>query len=90
MTSQKQGQTAFSMEIFNDSCPEGAVPVRRTTEEDHWRESSIQRFGRKLGRHVRRQSKRSDHEASIWEQDHRNQRKTEDEQGLGFSFMSET
>lgn len=49
----------------NDSCPEGTVPIRRTTEEDLLRANSIQRFGRKLGRHVRRDSTGSNHEHAV-------------------------
>ncbi|XP_022945733.1 uncharacterized protein LOC111449872 [Cucurbita moschata] len=33
--------------MSGESCPEGTVPIRRTTEEDMLRASSVQRFGRK-------------------------------------------
>jgi len=46
-------------------CPEGTIPVRRTTEEDMMRASTIKRFGRKPPRLVRRDSSSSDHEVSL-------------------------
>ncbi|KHN30932.1 hypothetical protein glysoja_017469 [Glycine soja] len=55
-----------SFQLWSDSgeaCPEGTVPIRRTTEEDILRASSIQRFGRKP-RPVRRDSTGSGHEVS--------------------------
>ena len=33
--------------MSGEFCPEGTVPIRRTTEEDMLRASSVQRFGRK-------------------------------------------
>ncbi|KAL3636370.1 hypothetical protein CASFOL_020917 [Castilleja foliolosa] len=42
--------------ILGESCPENTVPIRRITEEDVLRASSVQRFGRKLRRHVRKES----------------------------------
>ncbi|KAH7550495.1 hypothetical protein JRO89_XS13G0202600 [Xanthoceras sorbifolium] len=47
-----------------ESCPEGTVPIRRTTERDILRTSSVKRFGRKPRRHVRRDSTGSGHEVS--------------------------
>ncbi len=49
-----------------ESCPEGTVPIRRTTEKDILRASSIARYGRKP-RRVRRDSSGSGHEVSILE-----------------------
>jgi len=46
-----------------EECPEGTIPIRRTTEEDILRASSIKRFGRKP-KPVRRDSTSSDHEVS--------------------------
>lgn len=48
-----------------ESCPEGTVPIRRTTEKDVLRAISIDRYGRKPVRHVRRDSSGSGHEVSI-------------------------
>lgn len=45
-----------------ESCLEGTVPVRRTTEEDVLRANSVRRFGRKIRRGVRRDTMSSDHE----------------------------
>ncbi|KAL5146256.1 hypothetical protein HKD37_06G016111 [Glycine soja] len=56
-----------SFQLWSDSgeaCPEGTVPIRRTTEEDILRASSIQRFGRKP-RPVRRDSTGSGHEHAV-------------------------
>ncbi|XP_020227142.1 uncharacterized protein LOC109808517 [Cajanus cajan] len=56
-----------SFQLWSDSgeeCPEGTVPIRRTTEEDILRASSIRRFGRKP-RHVRRDSSGSGHEHAV-------------------------
>lgn len=48
-----------------ESCPEGTIPIRRTTEADVLRASTIQRFGRKLRRPVRRDSTSSNHEHAV-------------------------
>ncbi|CBI28587.3 unnamed protein product, partial [Vitis vinifera] len=48
-----------------ESCPEGTIPIRRTTEEDVLRASSIGRFGRKVRRHVRRDSSSNGHEHAV-------------------------
>ncbi|CAJ1974894.1 unnamed protein product [Sphenostylis stenocarpa] len=56
-----------SFQLWSDSgetCPEGTVPIRRTTEEDILRASSIRRFGRKP-RAVRRDSSGSGHEHAV-------------------------
>ena len=50
--------------ISGESCPEGTVPIRRTTEQDMLRASSVKRFGRKPRRHVRRDSSSNGHEVS--------------------------
>lgn len=53
-----------------ESCPEGTIPIRRATEDDILRASSIKRFGRKLARRtVRRDSTSSGHEVSVGLQD---------------------
>ncbi|XP_059643613.1 protein neprosin-like [Cornus florida] len=48
-----------------ESCPEGTIPIRRTTEKDVLRASSIRKFGRKLRRGVRRDTTSSDHEHAV-------------------------
>ncbi|XP_044488848.1 uncharacterized protein LOC123213479 [Mangifera indica] len=50
--------------MSGESCPEGTIPIRRTTEQDMLRASSFRRFGRKLG-HVRRDTNSNDHEHSV-------------------------
>nr|CAB3468013.1 unnamed protein product [Digitaria exilis] len=47
-------------------CPEGTVPIRRTTEKDVLRASSLRRYGRKtVRRGVRRDSTSSGHEHAV-------------------------
>ncbi|KAJ4972932.1 hypothetical protein NE237_006106 [Protea cynaroides] len=48
-----------------ESCPEGTIPMRRIKEEDILRASSIRRFGRKVGRPIRRDSSSSNHEHAV-------------------------
>lgn len=45
-----------------ESCPEGTIPIRRTTEQDILRASSVSRFGRKLMSGVRRDTSGDGHE----------------------------
>lgn len=55
----------FSTEVIQawmntgESCPEGTIPIRKTTEQDVLRASSARRFGRKIRR---RDTTSSDHE----------------------------
>ncbi|KAB5532062.1 hypothetical protein DKX38_018732 [Salix brachista] len=59
---------AESYQLWTDSgesCPEETVPIRRTTVKDVLRASSVKRFGRKLRRHVRRDSEGSGHEHAV-------------------------
>ncbi|KAL5552838.1 hypothetical protein UlMin_040239 [Ulmus minor] len=48
-----------------ETCPEGTVPIRRTSEKDMLRASSVRRFGRKVRRHVRRDSTSNGHEHAV-------------------------
>ena len=48
--------------LSGESCPEGTIPIRRTREEDVFRASSVQRFGRKLPKTVRRDTNTNGHE----------------------------
>ncbi|KAK9090365.1 hypothetical protein Sjap_023542 [Stephania japonica] len=52
-------------EETEELCPEGTIPIRRTTEEDVLRASSIRRFGTKLRRPIRRDSSSSTHEHAV-------------------------
>ncbi|KAL4346601.1 hypothetical protein GQ457_17G026880 [Hibiscus cannabinus] len=55
-----------SFQLWTDtgeSCPEGTVPIRRTTEKDILRASSVRRYGRRI--HVRRDSTGSGHEHAV-------------------------
>uniref|UniRef100_A0A5B6Z0C1 Neprosin PEP catalytic domain-containing protein n=1 Tax=Davidia involucrata TaxID=16924 RepID=A0A5B6Z0C1_DAVIN len=58
-----------SFQLWTDSgesCPEGTIPIRRTTERDILRASSIRKFGRKLRRHdVRHDTMSTDHEHAV-------------------------
>ncbi|XP_041013166.1 uncharacterized protein LOC121256437 [Juglans microcarpa x Juglans regia] len=52
--------------MSGESCPEGTIPVRRTTEQDMLRANSVRRFGRKRrSRHVRRDSSSNGHEHAV-------------------------
>ncbi|GMJ13217.1 hypothetical protein like AT1G10750 [Hibiscus trionum] len=52
--------------MSGESCPEGTIPIRRTTEPDMLRASSVRRFGRKRPtRHVRRDSTSNGHEHAV-------------------------
>ncbi|KAF3629050.1 putative cell division cycle protein 48 -like protein [Capsicum annuum] len=51
--------------VSGESCPEGTVPIRRTTGKDVMRASTLQRFGRKIIRGVRRDTMSSDHEHAV-------------------------
>jgi hypothetical protein len=50
--------------MSGESCPEGTIPIRRTSEQDMLRAKSVQRFGRKPRRRVRRDSSSNGHEVS--------------------------
>ncbi|KAL2482539.1 hypothetical protein Fot_43983 [Forsythia ovata] len=52
-------------EYSGELCPEGTVPIRRTTEKDVLRADSIRRFGRRIRRGVRRDTMSSDHEHAV-------------------------
>ncbi|KAJ6431124.1 hypothetical protein OIU84_018590 [Salix udensis] len=54
-----------SWSFSGESCPEGTVPIRRTTEQDMLRASSVRRFGRKPRRHVRRDTNSNGHEHAV-------------------------
>lgn len=45
-----------------ESCPEGTIPIRRTTEQDVLRATSVGKFGRKKIRRVRRDTNSNGHE----------------------------
>ncbi|XP_027347019.1 uncharacterized protein LOC113858531 [Abrus precatorius] len=52
--------------LYGESCPEGTIPIRRTTEQDMLRASSVSRFGRKnIIRHVRRDTSSNGHEHAV-------------------------
>ncbi|KAH7858197.1 hypothetical protein Vadar_021164 [Vaccinium darrowii] len=51
--------------LSGESCPEGTIPIRRTTEKDVLRASSIGRFGRKIRRPIRRDSSSNGHEHAV-------------------------
>ncbi|CAL0311885.1 unnamed protein product [Lupinus luteus] len=51
--------------LSGESCPEGTIPIRRTTEQDMLRASSVRRFGRKIRRPVRRDTNSNGHEHAV-------------------------
>ncbi|XP_077244235.1 protein neprosin-like [Tasmannia lanceolata] len=61
------GSTTDSYQLWRisgESCPEGTIPIRRTTENDILRASSIARFGRKPVS-VKRDSESNGHEHAV-------------------------
>lgn len=49
--------------LSGESCPEGTIPIRRTTEQDMLRATSVRRFGRKkIINRVRRDTSGNGHE----------------------------
>lgn len=57
---------SFQLWTFNgETCPEGTIPIRRTKEEDILRATSVNRFGKKISNHFRRDSSSSDHEHAV-------------------------
>ncbi|CAL0331525.1 unnamed protein product [Lupinus luteus] len=51
--------------LSGESCPEGTIPIRRATEQDMLRASSVSRFGRKVRRGVRRDTNSNGHEHAV-------------------------
>ncbi|XP_010533464.1 PREDICTED: uncharacterized protein LOC104809249 [Tarenaya hassleriana] len=51
--------------LSGETCPEGSIPMRRTTKSDILRASSLRRFGRKLRRPIRRDSSGGGHEHAV-------------------------
>lgn len=51
--------------LSGESCPEGTIPIRRTSEKDVLRANSVQSFGRKIPRPVRRDSSSNGHEHAV-------------------------
>ncbi|XP_061376662.1 protein neprosin-like [Gastrolobium bilobum] len=51
--------------LSGESCPEGTIPIRRTTKQDMLRASSISSFGRKIIRRVRRDTSGDGHEHAV-------------------------
>lgn len=52
--------------MSGESCPEGTIPIRRTTEEDMLRASSVASFGKKPTRLARRDSSSDGHEVGAF------------------------
>ncbi|KAK6139209.1 hypothetical protein DH2020_027045 [Rehmannia glutinosa] len=51
--------------MSNEFCPEGTVPIRRTSEKDVLRANSIRQFGKKLIRPVQRDTSSNGHEHAV-------------------------
>ncbi|CAI0547423.1 unnamed protein product [Linum tenue] len=67
-TSGTEEIIAESFQQWHDSggsCPEGTVPIRRTTEKDVLRANKLRRFGKKPIRHLRRDSSGNGHEHAV-------------------------
>ncbi|KAL4586953.1 hypothetical protein LXL04_011601 [Taraxacum kok-saghyz] len=48
--------------LSGEECPEGTIPIRRTSEQDILRANSVKKFGRKIVRPVRRDTSSYGHE----------------------------
>ncbi|KAL6983729.1 hypothetical protein U1Q18_017108 [Sarracenia purpurea var. burkii] len=62
------GMTSENFQLWSlsgESCPEGTIPIRRTSEEDILRASSILRFGKKTIKPIRRDSSSNGHEHAV-------------------------
>ncbi|KAL2455208.1 Protein of Unknown Function (DUF239) [Abeliophyllum distichum] len=64
-TSSMSEENVQLWSITGEFCPEGTIPIRRTTEQDFLRASSIRRFGRKIRRPIRRDSSSNGHEHAV-------------------------
>ncbi|KAL2522618.1 hypothetical protein Fot_26541 [Forsythia ovata] len=64
-TSSMSEENVQLWSITGEFCPEGTIPIRRITEQDFLRASSIRRFGRKIRRPIRRDSSSNGHEPLI-------------------------
>ncbi|CAN1347874.1 hypothetical protein LINPERPRIM_LOCUS41270 [Linum perenne] len=65
-TSDGTGESSQLWADSGESCPEGTVPIRRTTEKDILRANKLRRFGRKRPiRHLRRDSAGNGHEHAV-------------------------
>nr|XP_043624646.1 uncharacterized protein LOC122596181 [Erigeron canadensis] len=51
--------------LSGDSCPQGTIPIRRTSEQDILRANSIKKFGRKIPRPVKRDTSSYGHEHAV-------------------------
>ncbi|KAL1808254.1 hypothetical protein DCAR_0727671 [Daucus carota subsp. sativus] len=51
--------------MSGEACPEGTVPIRRTTESDLLRAGSFEKFGRKFTKPVQRDSTSGGHEHAV-------------------------
>ncbi|KAF6157422.1 hypothetical protein GIB67_004360 [Kingdonia uniflora] len=58
-------ETFQSWTVSGEFCPEGTIPIRRTTEDDLLRASSFRKFGRKIRKQVRHDSTSSGHEHAV-------------------------
>ncbi|KHG06277.1 hypothetical protein F383_32821 [Gossypium arboreum] len=66
----RKGMAAEDFQMWmmsGESCPEGTIPIRRTTEGDMLRASSVASFGKKPTRLVRRDSTSDGHESQGFE-----------------------
>ncbi|KAE8730210.1 alpha-glucan water dikinase [Hibiscus syriacus] len=65
-TNEMGAEDCQQWSMSGETCPEGTIPIRRTTEADMLRASSVRRFGRKRPRRrVRRDSTSNGHENAV-------------------------
>ncbi|KAL1365527.1 hypothetical protein HN51_013550 [Arachis hypogaea] len=63
--SEKMSENFQVWSFSGESCPEGTIPIRRTTENDLLRASSVTTFGRKLITSFRRDTTGDGHEHAV-------------------------
>ncbi|GFZ21232.1 carboxyl-terminal peptidase, putative [Actinidia rufa] len=64
--SNRMGSENYQLwSILGESCPEGTIPVRRTSEKDVLRASNVRKFGRKITKPIRRDSSSNGHEHAV-------------------------
>ncbi|KAL8052646.1 hypothetical protein ABFX02_05G018700 [Erythranthe guttata] len=65
-TTTKREENCQVWRMSGEFCPEGTIPIRRTSEEDVFRANSVRRFGRKIPRNpIRRDSSNTGHEHAV-------------------------
>ncbi|XAR55052.1 hypothetical protein NMG60_11030428, partial [Bertholletia excelsa] len=65
---ERAGEVSENFQLWSfsgESCPEGTIPIRRTTQKDVPRASSVHSFGKKIPRTTRRDASGNGHEHTV-------------------------